>query len=165
MQIHRQTLFAGNLLDVVHVIARTTSEQIGELEQQSSSVVVFPLAGIFACNDGPRKHAIATPLHAMCLAPARPYRLSFPGALGDECLAIRISSSDRTRVLPKETHDAFARMVSRILPPKVLLERALFWRTLRRGEYDPLDIEEAAIALLTAAVDERGDGSIKIRDS
>ena len=67
----RRKLFDGELLQVVHIRARPSPEK-PEIEHQSMNVLVLPLAGVFAMHESPRKHAIATPNHAVLLAAGKP---------------------------------------------------------------------------------------------
>src|SRR5262245_22486297 len=89
MQITRRTLLDGSLLRLQHVIARPPGSRAGDLEQQDCHVLVLPLAGVFTKHDGPRSHVTGTPTHAVFLHAERPYRISFPAGVGDECLTIR----------------------------------------------------------------------------
>ena len=38
-------------------------------------------------------HTVATPNHALLISAGKPYRLSFPGCIGDRCLALRFSGA------------------------------------------------------------------------
>lgn len=156
MQIVRRTLFDSELLRVGHVVARPSSSECGEIERQSLNILVLPLAGVFAKHDGPRRHVIATPNHAVFIAAGRPYRISYPAGIGDQCLTLCISSATLARVLPEAMSrndfesSAFASHV--LLPPAVMLVRSLLWRRFVRGEWDPLEVEKLGIGLFASAL-------------
>jgi hypothetical protein len=88
----RRTLFDGEWLQIGHIAVRPVSSACGELETSALHVLALPLAGVFAKHDGPRQQVITTPSHALSISAGRPYRLSFPGCIGDRCLALRFSS-------------------------------------------------------------------------
>jgi AraC family transcriptional regulator len=156
MEVVRRTLFDGELLQVGHARARPSLRGRGEIERQSLNVLVLPLAGVFAMHDGPRRHAIATPNHAVFIAADRPYRMTLPAETGDECLALRFSGDALARLVPEAMSgngfdfSAFASHAP--LPPGILLARSLLWRRFARGEWDPLEVEEVCAGLLVAAL-------------
>src|SRR5215831_18452984 len=90
--IVRTTLFVGELMHIGHVVARPVSAALAAVETQPTNVIVFPLAGVFAKHDGPRRQFIATARHAVIVPSGTPYRVSFPGGIGDRCLTLRVSS-------------------------------------------------------------------------
>jgi AraC family transcriptional regulator len=152
----RRTLFVGEWLQIGHIAVRPESSECGEVEASDLNVLALPLAGLFAKHDGPRRHAIATPSHALLISANKPYRLSFPGCIGDRCLALRLTSDALAHVLP----DAMAgggfdeaRFASHaLLPPDLMLARSQLWQDLASGEVDALEAEERGIALLEAAL-------------
>jgi AraC-like DNA-binding protein len=156
MQVARRTLFEGGLLQVVHARARPSLHRHGEIARQAVNVLVLPLAGVFAIHDGPRRHAIATPQHAVFVAADRPYRMSLPADAGDECLTLRFCATALAQLAPESmSRDGFDLSVFEScapLAPGVLLARNLLWRQLTRGQRDPLEIEERGIRLLDAAL-------------
>src|SRR5262245_16009354 len=98
MQLVRRALFEGDTLSVGHVVARPSSPDCGDVEEQSVNVAVFPLAGLFAKHDGPRLSTIVTPNHAILVAAETPYRISYPGAIGDRCLTLRFTNAQADRM-------------------------------------------------------------------
>ena len=156
MPIVRRTLFDNELLRVGHVVARPSSSECGEIERQSLNILVLPLAGVFAKHDGPRRHVIVTPNHAVFIAAGRPYRISYPAGIGDQCLTLWFSSAALTRVLPeamsRDGFDSSTFASHALLPPAVMLARSLLWRRFVRGEWDPLEVEELGIGLLVSAL-------------
>jgi AraC-like DNA-binding protein len=155
-QIVRRTLFTSALLRVGHVVARPSSPECGEIERQSSNVLVLPLAGVFAKHDGPRRHVIATANHAVFIAADSPYRLSFPACIGDQCLTLQFSSASLARVAPLamsgDGFDSSAYATRALLGPSVVLARSLLFRRLERGDADPLEAEELGLGLLACAL-------------
>jgi AraC-like DNA-binding protein len=156
MQIVRRTLFDSQLLRVGHVAARPVSSEPGELEHQSSNVLVLPLAGVFAKHSGPRRHVVATPNHAVFIAADSPYRISYPGGIGDQCLTLWFSNTALARLAPEVWSqggfDSSACASHALLPPSLMLARSVLWRQFVRGGWDPLDIEERSVGLIRAAL-------------
>ncbi|HWM44402.1 MAG TPA: AraC family transcriptional regulator [Burkholderiales bacterium] len=135
-------LFEGEFLRLGHVIARPPASRGQPLEHQDCDVLVLPLAGLFAKHDGPRRQVIGTPSHAVFIQAGKPYRISYPGSIGDECLTIRFSAA----ALPA------AGATHTLLPPPVMLARSLLWRRFADGAWDPLEVEELALDVLLAAL-------------
>lgn len=154
--IVRRTLFDSELLRVGHVVARPSSSECGEVERQVLNILVLPLAGVFAKHDGPRRHVIATPNHAVFIAAGSPYRISYPAGIGDQCLTLWFSSAALARVLPqamsRDGFDSSAFASHALLPPAAMLARNLLWRQFVRGEWDPLEVEELGIGLFASAL-------------
>jgi AraC family transcriptional regulator len=140
MQVTRRTLFEGSLR-LGHVIARPPAAKKQELEIQDCNVLALPLAGVFAKHDGPRRHVVATPNHGVFIEAGKPYRISYPAGIGDECLTIRFPAG----ALPTASHA--------LLPPALMLARSLLWRRLAAEALDPLEVEELALRVLLAVLD------------
>lgn len=156
MQVVRKSLFNGAQLQVVHARARPSLEKHAALERQSANVLVLPLAGVFVMHDGPRKHAIATPNHAVFVAAGKPYRMTLPTDAGDECLTLRFSAESLAHLAPEamsgESFDLSALESCAPLDPETLLARSLLWTTFRRGAWDSLEVEEIGAGLLVSAL-------------
>lgn len=154
--VTRRTLFEGEWLQIGHIEVRPASSECGELEASDLNVVALPLAGVFAKHDGPRQHAIATPSHALLISAGKPYRLSFPGCIGDRCLALRFSSAALAQVMPEATagdgFDESAFNAHTLLPPAAMLARSELWQRLEHDAVDALEAEERAVDLLEAAL-------------
>ena len=152
----RRTLFEGEWLQVGHITVRPASSECGELETSELNVLALPLAGVFAKHDGPRRHAIATPNHALLISAGQPYRLSFPGCIGDRCLALRFSSEALAQAMPEamsgDGFDESTYSTHALPPPGAMLARSLLWQRLEQGEVDALEAEERAIDLLEATL-------------
>lgn len=152
----RRTLFDGELLQVAHVAVRPTSSERGKIEVSASNVLALTLSGVFARHDGPRRHVIATPNNALFISAGTPYRLSFPGCIGDRCLVLQFSGDALAQAMPealaRDGFDASVFADHALLEPRVMLARTLLWRRLERGEIDALEVEERGICLLAAAL-------------
>lgn len=85
----RKTLFTGDALQIGLFQARPLSDACGNVERQSSHAVVLPVSGLFAKHDAPGRHVIGTPSHAVLFAADVPYRVGFPGPIGDRALVLR----------------------------------------------------------------------------
>ena len=160
--ITRRTLFEGPLFGIGHIVCRPTPDIRHEVDYPALNVLALPIAGLFALHQGPRRHVVATPNHAVFIASDTPYRVTFPGNVGDECLTIRLTPEGLARLAP----DAMTRdglddsiVASRaVLPPAAILARGLLWRRFIRGEADPLFVEEIGVGLLGSALDAVRDG-------
>jgi AraC family transcriptional regulator len=152
----RRTLFIGEWLQVGHIAVRPKSAECGEVERSDVNVLALPLVGLFAKHDGPRRHAIATPNHALLISAGKPYRLSFPGCIGDGCLALRLTSDALAELVPEAMAGGGfdeARIAGHaLLPPELMLARSGLWQDLAKGEVDALEAEVRAIALLEATL-------------
>jgi AraC family transcriptional regulator len=155
-QTVRRRMFEGELMCVGHVAVRPASSDCGEIERQSCNILVLPLAGVFAKHDGPRRHVIATSNHAVFLCAGEPYRLSFPGSIGDRCLTLQMSGAALAQLLPQaassDGFDTAAFASHALLPADTMLARSRLWQRLARGGADPLDVEEAGLGLLVSAL-------------
>ena len=154
--ITRRTLFEGPLFGIGHIVCRPTPEIRHEVEYASVNVLALPTAGVFALHDGPRRHVVATPNHAVFISSGLAYRVTFPGNVGDECLVLRLTTQGLDRLMPGDVAcDGFhpATLGTRaVLPPAAILARGLLWRRLARGEADPLLVEELGIGLLHSSL-------------
>jgi hypothetical protein len=83
------------------VACRPTPEIRHEVEHASLNVLALPVAGVFALHDGPRRHVVATPSHAVFISCGLPYRVSFPGNIGDDCLTLRLTARGSRGSCPK----------------------------------------------------------------
>jgi AraC-like DNA-binding protein len=143
VQVTRRALFDGDLLRLGHVVARPPASDRQDLECQDCNVLVLPLAGVFAKHDSRRRHLIATPSDGVFIEAGKPYRISYPAGIGDECLTIRFPAA----ALPVSTGS------HALLPPAVMLGRSLLWRKFSTGAWDPLEVEELALGVLLKMLD------------
>jgi AraC-like DNA-binding protein len=152
----QRTLFDGEWLQVGYIAVRPVSSECGEVETSPLNVLALPLAGVFAKHDGPRQRALVTPDHALLISAHKPYRLSFPGRIGDRCLALRFTSAALSRVMPHsmagDGFDAARFAPHALLPPAVMLARSQLFQRLARGQVETLEAEELGLGLLAAAL-------------
>ena len=153
----RRTLLDGDWLQIGHIAVRPVSSACGAVEVSALNVLALPLAGVFAKHDGPRQQVIATPNHALLISAGRPYRLSFPGCIGDRCLALRFTSDALARVMPealgRDGFDIDTFSPHALLPPAVMLARSRLWRRFAHGDaVDPLEADELGLQLLGATL-------------
>ena len=66
--IARRSLFEGDLFGIGYVVCRPTPELRHEIEYPSLNVLALPIAGVFALHQGPRRHLVATPNHAVFIS-------------------------------------------------------------------------------------------------
>ena len=93
MEVTRKTLFESDTLQIGWVAARPVSDACGDVERQSLNAVVLPFRGVFLKHDGPGLHVVGTPSHAVFIASDTPYRISFPGRIGDQGLVLRFDGA------------------------------------------------------------------------
>ena len=150
MKVTRRTLFESNTLQIGLFEARDVSENCGEVERQSSNVVVLPLRGLFSKHDAPGRQVVGTPSHAVFIAADAPYRLGYPGAIGDRALLLRFSSA-----LAPDTagnHGGEAPASSGLLPAEAMVLRNLLGTWLTTSEADEFEIEVHGLHLLGMAL-------------
>src|SRR5262249_43681232 len=88
LPVTRKSLFESATLQIGLFEARGVSDACGDVERQDRNAVVLPLAGVFAKHDAPGRQAIGTPSHAVFVAAHTPYRLIYPGRIGDRALIL-----------------------------------------------------------------------------
>jgi AraC family transcriptional regulator len=156
MHIARRTLFENKSLCLGHVVVRPSSADCGEIECQRENVMVLPLAGVFAKHENPRRQIVATANHAVLITANTPYRISFPGGIGDRCLTLRFSDEVLTQIVPDAARlqrSASPQLVSCcLLDPSVMLARSLLWHRIATGQCERLDVEETGTALLASTL-------------
>jgi len=96
--IVRRTLFEGAAIGISSFAAHPESDACGDVERQNRNVVVLPFSGVFAKHDAPGRHVVGTPSHAVFIASDTPYRVAFPGAVGDRAIILRFDDA----LLPEE---------------------------------------------------------------
>src|SRR6266851_4135681 len=93
VEVVRRTLFESNTLQIGWFAARPVSDACGDVERQSLNAVVLPVSGVFSKHDGPGRHVVGTPSHAVFIASNTPYRIGFPGGIGDRALTLRFGET------------------------------------------------------------------------
>src|SRR5262252_3461264 len=150
MRVTRRSLFESDTLQIGLFEARPVSDACGDVEWQKSNVVVLPLSGVFSKHDAPGRSVIGTPSHAVFIAADTPYRLSFPGAIGDRALIFRFGEALAPEQLDCRGGGSLAS--NRLLPPDAIMLRNLLWTRLKQGEADQVEIEALGLDLLTVSL-------------
>src|SRR5262249_18583172 len=145
--IVRRTLFESDAIGISSFAARPVSDACGDVERQSLNAVVLPFAGVFAKHDAPGRHVVGTPSHAVFIRADTPYRIGFPGAVGDQAIVLRfdhtVAPDEVARVRSGERLRSQA-----LLPADVMMRRDL----LRLRLADPaerLELEALGLELLS----------------
>ena len=122
MDAIRTILFDGASLQIGQFEARPVSDACGDVQWQDSNVVVLPVSGVFSKHDAPGRHVIGTPSHAVFVAADTPYRISFPGAIGDRALTLRFGQH-----LAADQPDSGGEVMAShgLLPPGAIMLRNL----------------------------------------
>ncbi|MFC7514768.1 AraC family transcriptional regulator [Herbaspirillum sp. GCM10030257] len=156
MHLIERTLFENELLAVRHAIARPTSAVCSDLAYAADDLLLLPISGVFALHEAPRQHFIANPNHGVFLGLGQPYRMSFPGRIGDECLVLRFSKRVLTRMLGEVAgvEDLLSPRIEShcLLAAACVLDRHLLCMELLQGAPCALAIEEISLAMMEAAV-------------
>jgi AraC-like DNA-binding protein len=144
VEIRRQKLFESETLQIGLVESRPRSDACGEVERQNLNAIVLPFAGLFTKHEAPRHHVTGTPSHAIYFTPDQPYRISFPGAIGDRAITLRFNET-----LAPERFGAREGLASQgLLPARAMMLRNLLWTRLAKGEADTFEVEALGLDLL-----------------
>lgn len=158
MNVTRRTLYEGKTLQIGLFEARDVSEKRGEVERQSRNVVVLPFSGLFSKHDAPSRHVIGTPSHAVFIAADTPYRIGYPGAIGDRALILRFGDALAADDLGGHGREAPAS--GGLLPAEALMLRNLLCARLKSSEAEEFEIEVCGLHLLSMSL-----GAIRSADS
>jgi len=163
VQINRRTLLEGATLQIGAFAARPVSDACSDVERQAAHVVVLPLSGVFARHDAPGRHVVGTPSHAVLVAADTPYRLSFPGAIGDRALLLRFGDEV---ALDRRACGAGEDMASHgLLPAGAMMLRNLLWTRLVNAEADGFEAEALGLDLLDISLAAMRAGRAPVRRS
>ena len=108
--------------------------------------MVLPFAGVFAKHEAPGRHVVGTPSHAVFIAADAPYRLAFPGAIGDRAIILRFDDGLVPEVTDRRPGERLAS--HGLLLAQAMMRRDLLRRRLADPVDDPLEIEALALELL-----------------
>src|SRR5688572_16198494 len=89
MLLALKTLFDSELLTIHHAIARPSS--FNDVLHGTADLLLMPISGVFAKHESATQHFIANANHALFFGYGQPYRISFPGNMGDESLVFQFS--------------------------------------------------------------------------
>lgn len=151
MEAIRKTLFKSETLQIGLFQAHPASDACGDVERQSLNVVVLPVSGVFSKHEAPGRHVVGTPSHAVFFASDTPYRIGFPGAIGDRALTLRFGKALAADQL--DMSDSRGAMASHgLLPANVMMLRNLLWTRLERAEADEFETEALGLDLLNLSL-------------
>ena len=149
----QRVLADEGLWRIDQVDVRRPAPGLGELNQQNENILVLLVAGLFFKHDGPRHRVMGTPNDAVLIGAGRPYRLSFPGGIGDSCLTVRFSNDALSQFLP--VPELLPRLFTApvLLPAHLLLARNILWRRFQSGEWDAMEVDELSGRLVEATLE------------
>ncbi len=147
MKVVRRTLFESETLEIGSFEAHPASDACGDVERQSSNVVVLPLSGVFSKHDAPGRYVVGTASHAVLVAADTPYRIGFPGAIGDRALTLRFGEALAPDQLNGHRSGETAASHG-LLPADAMMLRNLLWTRLDGVEADEFAIEALGLDLL-----------------
>lgn len=164
MEIIRKTLFESEILQIDLVETHPVSDACGDVERQSVNVVVLPFSGVFAKHDGPGRHVVGTPSHAVFIASDTPYRIGCPGGIGDRALTLRFGEALAPDHL--DMRGGGEAVTSHgLLPANAMMLRNLLWTRLERSAADDFEIEALGLDLLNMSLGSMRTGSPSFRRS
>jgi AraC-like DNA-binding protein len=164
VHVIRKTLLDSDSLQIGLFEARPRSDACGDVERQGTSVVVLPVSGVFSRHDAPGRYVIGTPSHAVFVAADTPYRISYPGAIGDRALTLRFASAPARNRLDRHGHSE--QMASHgLLPAGAMMLRNLLWTRLQRAQADEFEAEVLGLDLLAMSLGSMRSGSEPMRHS
>ena len=156
MPLTSAKLLASRDLNVRYVKCCPDHHGMGHVEYQDVDSLVFPLNGSFVKHFGPRAAVLAEPSTALFFAAGRPYRISHPGPLHDECLVLEFDPRVMRSALvdiAQIVHLGDSGLLNHAtLTLPVAAARSLFIRRLRHGVCNVLEATETSLALLAATV-------------
>jgi AraC family transcriptional regulator len=167
MDVTRRHLFESATLQIAVFAARNVSDACGDVERQARNVVVLPLSGVFSKHDAPGRHVIGTPSHAVFIAADTPYRLGYPGAIGDRALILRFDDAQapggRDRGDRGGGGGGEAPASNGLLPAEAMMLRNLLCARLMSGEAREFESEALGLDLLAMSLGamRRGDASMR----
>jgi AraC family transcriptional regulator len=146
LEISRKTLFESETLQIGLFEARDVTDVCGDVERQSRNAIALPLSGVFSKHDAPGHHVIGTPSHAVFFAADTPYRVGFPGGIGDRTITLRFGAA----LAPEhfDMRDGVTLRSHGLLPAKAMMLRNLLWTRLERAEADDFEAESLGLDLL-----------------
>jgi AraC family transcriptional regulator len=160
VEIRRKVLLESKTLQIGLFESRPSSDACGDVERQSLNAIVLPFAGLFAKHEAPGRHVTGTPSHAIYFAANAPYRISFPGGIGDRAITLRFADA----LAPEQTCDGAAASQG-LLPAKAMMLRNLLWTRLEKGEADDFEAEALGLDLLNMSLASVRSGKLPVRAS
>jgi AraC-like DNA-binding protein len=145
MQVTRKTLLQSEALQIGLFEGRPRTDVCGDVERQRVNAVVLPLNGVFSKHDAPKRYVVGTPSHAVFFAAQAPYRIGYPGAIGDRALTLHFAE---TPAELDERGDRESLPSHGLLDPQAMVLRNLLWRRLQDHTLEALEIESLGLELL-----------------
>ena len=144
--IVRRSLFESEPIRIASFAVDPASDACGDVERQDTNVVVLPFAGVFAKHEALGRSVVGTPSHAVFIAADTPYRIAFPGAIGDRAIILRFDNA----LVPEEIDRRPGQTLGShgLLPADAMTRRDLLRRHLADPVEDPLKIEALGLELL-----------------
>lgn len=142
----RRTLLDSPTLQIGLFQVRPSDDACGQIERQTRHVVVLPLSGLFCKHDAPRRAEIGTPGHAVFIAAEVPYRISFPGAIGDRALTLRFDDELAPDRVARSRAPSVAS--SGLLSAEAMVLRNLLQARGDGGDADELELEAIGLELV-----------------
>lgn len=145
MQVTRKALLQSETLEIGLFEGRPRTNACGDVERQRVNAIVLPLNGVFSKHDAPTRYVVGTPSHAVFFAAQAPYRIGYPGAIGDRALTLHFSEA------PAELDECSSsnNLPSHgLLDPRAMVLRNLLWRRLQDDGAETLEIENLGLELL-----------------
>ena len=147
-EVVRKALFASERLQIGSFQVRPRSEACGDVERQTSNAIVLPISGVFAKHEAPGRYVIGTPSHAVLFAAGAPYRIGYPGAIGDRALVLRFDDN-LTREHSDKRASSEPLLSQGLLAPDAMLLRNLLWARLQGDRADEFASEGLGLDLLS----------------
>ena len=163
MEISRKTLFESRTLQIGLFEVRGASDQCGDVERQDRNAVVLPLAGVFAKHDAPGRQVLGTPSHAVFVAADTPYRISYPGGIGDRALILRFGDELAPEEADRRGDAALAS--NGLLPAPAMMRRNLLRTRLDQGNVEDFEIETIGLDLIHVSFDAMRKEKLALRPS
>jgi AraC-like DNA-binding protein len=160
VEIRRKVLLESETLQIGLVESRPASDACGEVERQSLNAIVLPFAGLFSKHEAPGRHVTGTPSHAIYFAPEAPYRISFPGGIGDRAITLRFADALAPEQLARERPASQG-----LLPANAMMLRNLLWTRLDKGEVDDFEAEALGLDLLDMSLSSVRPAKLPVRAS
>jgi AraC-like DNA-binding protein len=157
MQVVRKTLLSSATLEIGLFCAHPTSDACGDIERQATNAVVLPVSGVFSKHEAPGRTVIGTPSHAVLFAADTPYRIGFPGAMGDRALVLRFGEALVADYVARRGTCQDLRSHA-LLPPTAMMLRNVLWTRLQWTRADIFENEAIGLDLLGMSLTSmRGD--------
>ena len=144
-------MFAGGELQIGSFWARPLFDACGDVERQSSNAVVLAVSGLFSKHDAPGRYVIGTPSHAVLFTANAPYRIGYPGAIGDRGLILRFGEDLAAEQHSQRGSDNGLAAYG-LLSADTMVLRNLLWAWLQRSEIDAFESEALGFDLLSMSL-------------